>query len=77
VECDLGGAGMNAHTSRVIFEAYGYCVCLTKAGLSVQGKGGKGKLLPPSHPQFAEYVEAFDTTLDAREVMDLCRALLR
>lgn len=61
--------------SRIIFQGHGYVVCLTRAGLSVQ-RGGKGKLLPPTHPQFSAYVEAFDTALDAQESADLCRGLL-
>lgn len=61
--------------SRIVFEGHGYTVCLTRAGLSVQ-RGDKGKVMPPTHPQFNDYVEAFDTAMDAQESRDLCRALL-
>lgn len=64
-----------ATKSRVIFQGHGYVVCLTRAGLSVK-RGDKGKVLPPTHAQYNDYVEAFDTALDADESVALCRALM-
>ena len=48
-----------------------------KAGLIVQSvrKTGGGRL-PPDHPQYADYVEAFATLIDESEGDALCRALL-
>ena len=62
--------------SRVIFESHGYSVCLTKAGLSVQFRK-RGKGMPPNHPQFREWLDAFDTALDKDESLALCRAFLK
>lgn len=63
--------------SRNIYNSGRYIVCLTRAGLTVQShRTGVGVNLPPSHPQFQDYVEAFDTAIDADESNALCRALL-
>lgn len=62
--------------SKVIFEAHGYSVCLTKAGLSVQFRDC-GKVMPCTHPQFQDWLEAFDTALDKDESLALCRAFLK
>jgi hypothetical protein len=35
-----------------------------------------GVRLPPEHPQYGEFVEAFETAIDADEADALCRALL-
>lgn len=55
-----------------------YLACLhPKAGLIIQStrKAGGGRL-PPEHPQYADYVAAFETAIDAAEADALCRALL-
>ena len=48
-----------------------------RAGLMVQStrKAG-GVRLPPEHPQYGEFVDAFETAIDADEADALCRALL-
>jgi hypothetical protein len=48
-----------------------------RAGLIVQStrKAG-GVRMAPDHPQFKDYVEAFETAIDADEADALCRALL-
>lgn len=48
-----------------------------RAGLIIQStrKAG-GVSLPVTHPQYAEYVEAFETAIDSSEADSLCRALL-
>ena len=53
-----------------------YTAYQTKAGLIVQSahKSG-GVFLPAQHPQFAEYVEAIATAIDAAEADALCKAL--
>jgi len=47
------------------------------AGLIVQStrKAG-GVRLAPEHPQYADYVAAFETAIDTHEADALCRALL-
>jgi hypothetical protein len=47
------------------------------AGLIVQStrKTG-GARMPPDHPQYANYVDAFETAIDSFEGDALCRALL-
>ena len=63
--------------SRTIYNSGRYVVCLTRAGLTVQShRTGTGVNLPPSHPQFQNYVDAFDTVIDSAESNALCRALL-
>jgi len=48
-----------------------------RAGLIVQStrKAG-GVCMRPDHPQFAEFVAAFETAIDAAAADALCRALL-
>ena len=48
-----------------------------RAGLIVQStrKAG-GVCMRPDHPQFKDYVEAFETAIDTQEADALCRALL-
>jgi maltose-binding protein MalE len=60
------------HTSQH-YAAYQHPV----AGLIVQStrKAG-GARLAPGHPQYADYVEAFENAIDAVEADSLCRALL-
>jgi hypothetical protein len=50
---------------------------LNSSGLIVEStrKAG-GVQMRPDHPQYAEYVDAFRTALDAAEADALCRALL-
>ena len=48
-----------------------------KAGLIVQSiRTSAGIQMRPDHPQFAEYVDAIQTAIDAAEADALCRALL-
>ena len=50
---------------------------LNSSGLIVQStrKAG-GVCMRPDHPQFKDYVEAFETAIDPQEADALCRALL-
>lgn len=53
-----------------------YAACVhPRAGLIVQNKAG-GVRLAPNHPQFTDYVAAFETAIDTHEADALCRALL-
>jgi hypothetical protein len=53
-----------------------YAACVhPRAGLIIQNKT-RGVRMPPDHPQFAEYVEAFESAIDIYEADALCRALL-
>lgn len=55
-----------------------YTACVhSRAGLIVQSarKAG-GVRLAPEHPQYAEWVEAFETAIDKHEADALCRALI-
>lgn len=55
-----------------------YNACLTRAGIVVQSHAtGTGRLLPLSHAQYGDYLEAFDACIDSAESDALCRALLR
>lgn len=48
-----------------------------RAGLIVQTARKPGGVnMRPDHPQFAEYVDAIKTAIDAAEADALCRALL-
>ena len=48
-----------------------------KAGLIIQTTRKVGGVqLKPDHPQYLEYIEAFETSVDALEADALCRALL-
>ena len=55
-----------------------YTACVhPRAGLIIQSTRKDGGVqLPVNHPQFAEYVEAFETAIDKEEADALCRALL-
>ena len=49
----------------------------SRAGLIIQSARKEGGVqLRPDHPQFADYVDAFETAIDAAEADALCRALL-
>lgn len=49
-----------------------------RAGLIVQSARKPGGVnMRPDHPQFAAYVDALKTTIDASEADALCRALLK
>jgi hypothetical protein len=61
--------------SHVIFSHRGYVVCLTRAGLSVQFRD-KGKVMPRTHPQFDDWMVAFQEALDKTESLALCRYFL-
>lgn len=48
-----------------------------RAGLIVQSTRKPGGVnMRPDHPQYADYVAAFETAIDAQESDALCRALL-
>lgn len=48
-----------------------------RAGLIVQSTRKPGGVnMRPDHPQFADYVDALKTAIDASEADALCRALL-
>jgi hypothetical protein len=53
---------------------YTACVHLI-AGLIVQNKA-RGVRLAPEHPQYADYIAAFETAIDTHEADALCRALI-
>ncbi len=62
--------------SRVIHNSRRYVASVLKVGLVVQSNlYGTGKLLPANHPQYADYVEAIETAIDAKEADALCSAL--
>lgn len=49
-----------------------------RAGLIVAtSRRPGGVVLKPNHPQFAAYVDALKTAIDASEADALCRALLK
>ena len=48
-----------------------------KAGLIIQSTRKQGGIrIAPDHPQYADWVDAFETAIDASEGDALCRALL-
>ena len=50
---------------------------LNSSGLIVESTRKTGGVqMRPDHPQYAEYVDAFRTAIDAAEADALCRALL-
>jgi hypothetical protein len=55
-----------------------YIACLhPKAGLILQSvRTNKGVVMRPDHPQFNEYVEAFEMIIDEHDADALCRALI-
>jgi hypothetical protein len=55
-----------------------YAACVHPiAGLIVQSTRKPGGVrLAPEHPQYADYVAAFETAIDTHEADALCRALL-
>jgi hypothetical protein len=64
--------------SRVIHNSRRYVASVMRQGLIVQSNlYGNGKLLPVSHQQYADYVSAIETALDAKEADHLCAALIR
>lgn len=68
---------MNA-TSRILLDAKGYVVCVTRAGLTIQNKRtGKGRLIVDSDPAYAEWVDAIATAMDDQEAADLAAAIYR
>lgn len=63
--------------SRELFNSSRFVACVTRAGLIVQShRTGTGKLLPHTHQQYADYVEAIETVMDTEEGDVLCRALM-
>ena len=63
--------------SLVIHNSGRYVASIVGPGLVVQShRTGQGKLLPASHLQYADYVCAIQTALDAKEADALCAALL-
>ena len=67
----------NRTTSRVLFTSNTYVVCVTRAGLTVQDlrNGKKGVCLKPDHPQYNEYMSAFETAFDSSDAENLCKSL--
>lgn len=64
--------------SRVIHNSGRYVAAIIKAGLVVQSHHtGTGRFMPASHQQYADYVSAIESAIDAREADALCSALLR
>ena len=62
---------------REIFSSGKYSASVHSFGLVVQNhRTGTGKMLPVSHDQFNDYVEAIETAMDSTEADTLCRALL-
>jgi hypothetical protein len=55
-----------------------YIACLhSRAGLIVQSsRTKKGVQMRPDHPQFEDYVNAFEGVIDTHEADSLCKALL-
>jgi len=50
---------------------------MNSSGLIIQSTRKTGGVqMRADHPQFAEYVDAFRTAIDAREADALCKALL-
>jgi hypothetical protein len=48
-----------------------------KAGLIIQSTRKQGGIrIAPDHPQYVDWVDAFETAIDASEGDALCRALL-
>jgi hypothetical protein len=48
-----------------------------RAGLIIQSTRKPGGVcLAPDHPQYADYVAAFETAIDSYEADSLCRALI-
>ena len=64
--------------SRVLYTSNRYTACLIGPGLVIQDNyHGTGKLLPTTHPQYADYIEAIETALDKAEADMICRVFLR
>ena len=64
--------------SREIYLSGRYSACVVRAGLVVQSiQTGTGKLLPCTHPQYADYVDCIESAIDNKEGDALCRAVLR
>ncbi len=63
--------------TRELFNSSRYVATLTRAGLIVQShrKAG-GRIMPATHPQFNDYVSAFEDETDVDVCNALCRALL-
>jgi hypothetical protein len=62
--------------SRELFNSARYVATLTRAGLIVQShRTGTGRCMPATHPQYADYVAAIESAIDAVEGDALCRAL--
>lgn len=61
-----------------LHESANYTVHLANsAGIIVEPTRKSGGVnMRPSHPQFAEYLDAFRTAIDSNEADALCKALL-
>lgn len=60
--------------SRILFQSPAYVVCLTLAGLTVQRHStGTGVNMAPTHPQYNQWVQAWDDLVDTTEGVALCR----
>lgn len=77
MELDIPSRPKMPTVSREIFNSGRYCVTLTRWGLIVQNhRTGTGKIMPTSHPQFSQWLEPFETSIDATESETLARVFL-
>ena len=64
--------------SLVIHNSARYVASIVGPGLVVQSHQlGSGKLMPPSHPQYADYVAGIQTAIDSNDADALCSAMMR
>jgi len=74
---DIPARSTRFNNGREIFNSGKYCASVHSFGLVVQSHyTGTGNMLPKSHPQYADYIEAIETAIDTAEANALCRALL-
>jgi hypothetical protein len=74
---DIPARSTRSTKGREIFNSGRYSASVHSFGMVVQNnRTGTGKILPVSHDQFNEYVEAIETAMDSTEADTLCRALL-
>jgi hypothetical protein len=60
--------------SRILFQSPAYVVCFTRAGLTVQRHStGTGANMSPHHPQYNQWIHAWDDLVDTAEGVALCR----
>lgn len=74
---DIPQRSTRFNKGREIFNSGKYFASVHSFGLVVQShRTGTGNMMPTSHPQYADYVEAIETAIDATEANALCRAVL-